>query len=479
MVDATYRVFYAPNNSGTDGQNSYFGGELRSIVNDLFRGMTLSRNPELWQSLPAEKQHKLENTPEFVVIEEELKVLALPENTDSTAGNRRKTLNAQKRKLVSEELHKWQKLQPSNIPFSADGNDLIGYQRTQFHRTRCLMPERDRLASSLFLVAPIRSDEGRAVLRDMIALCQQETEVAFCPGLEPEKCSCPMAKLARFVASLELLCILYVQRTRLTRVFPESQPAAKRWRHIYGCYKKKLVISSGFAELCFQCGEWILSEEKWNNHCQDHLQTPETLPVQCNLFVYGGALASPGYCPFCLGDTALPATTRLYQFLDRAKWKMHVDEHITTLDGSRWVQCSHPRPRCVGSFESVQDLKFHLQDVHCIEPTKRSKRRRSHDELETKPDHIKRSRRITLHNTETKINVKTRPGLKHEFVDETTKIVDRQRGGMFTISSIDSENSSSMMIDWDTEKSISATETPASSVYSDVLDKIDPRILND
>jgi hypothetical protein len=30
------------------------------------------------------------------------------------------------------------------------------------------MPERDRLASNLFTVAPIRSGEGRAVLRDMI-----------------------------------------------------------------------------------------------------------------------------------------------------------------------------------------------------------------------------------------------------------------------------------------------------------------------
>lgn len=55
------------------------------------------------------------------------------------------------------------------------------------------MPERDRLASSLFLVAPIRSDEGRSVLRDMIALCQQDAEVPFRPGLEPEKCTCLMA----------------------------------------------------------------------------------------------------------------------------------------------------------------------------------------------------------------------------------------------------------------------------------------------
>jgi hypothetical protein len=69
------------------------------------------------------------------------------------------------------------------------------------------MPERDRLASSLFTVASIRSEEGRAVLRDMIALYQQETKVAVRPGLEPEKCLClpteSKRKIDRFVYSLK------------------------------------------------------------------------------------------------------------------------------------------------------------------------------------------------------------------------------------------------------------------------------------
>jgi hypothetical protein len=37
----------APNNAGIDGQGSYFNDELRSIVSNRFRAMTLSRNPEL------------------------------------------------------------------------------------------------------------------------------------------------------------------------------------------------------------------------------------------------------------------------------------------------------------------------------------------------------------------------------------------------------------------------------------------------
>lgn len=51
--------------------------------------------------------------------------------------------------------------------------------RTQFSRTKQLMPQRHRLAEDLFTVAFIRSDKGLKTLRDMIDLYQQDTEVAF------------------------------------------------------------------------------------------------------------------------------------------------------------------------------------------------------------------------------------------------------------------------------------------------------------
>jgi hypothetical protein len=72
--------------------------------------MTLSCNPELWQSLPAEKQNELENSPEFIAIDEELENLSLEPKDDATINHRRKELRAQKRKLVSEELRKVQRL---------------------------------------------------------------------------------------------------------------------------------------------------------------------------------------------------------------------------------------------------------------------------------------------------------------------------------------------------------------------------------
>lgn len=75
------------------------------------------------------------------------------------------------------------------------------------------MPQRRRLADDLFVVAPIRSQEGRAVLRDMVELYRQETEVACRPGLEPDKCSCASKrnrKIDRYVhpAALSLVMSL-------------------------------------------------------------------------------------------------------------------------------------------------------------------------------------------------------------------------------------------------------------------------------
>jgi len=69
------------------------------------------------------------------------------------------------------------------------------------------MPVRRRQASNLFNIVSIWSDKGQAVLRDMIELYRQETEVVLRPGLEPEKCHCPAErnrKIDRFVNLTDL-----------------------------------------------------------------------------------------------------------------------------------------------------------------------------------------------------------------------------------------------------------------------------------
>ncbi|KAG8980963.1 hypothetical protein FRB93_008844 [Tulasnella sp. JGI-2019a] len=188
--ERTYSEFYAPTNPGTDGQGSYFGGTCRTVVNERFRSLTVAWNPELWQSLPAEEIFELENRPDFVAIEKELLDLFLYGN-NTEESERRKQLQAQKRQLISDELRRLQSDQYRDISKDSSGPDaLVGHQRTMFPRIRNLMGPRDRLANGLFLTAPIRSEAGRAVLHDLIALYTQTSEVEVRPGLEPEKCCC-------------------------------------------------------------------------------------------------------------------------------------------------------------------------------------------------------------------------------------------------------------------------------------------------
>lgn len=184
----TYNNHYMPNNSGTDGQGSYFGTEVRSVVNNLFRGLTIARNPHLPQSLPAEKKEALSTSPEFMAIEKELISLRGQANKKSTS--RRKKLYAEKRKLADQELREWQKTQPYR-PSTTTGNKYPPcYHWIIFSRVRFLMPERDRLAESLFETDTLRRPTGLQSLRDMIALCETDTEVRFRPGLEPNLCHC-------------------------------------------------------------------------------------------------------------------------------------------------------------------------------------------------------------------------------------------------------------------------------------------------
>lgn len=254
-----------------------------------------------------------------------------------------------------------------------------------------------------------------------------------------------------------------------------SKPAAERWRHIYGCHKKKLVASYGFAELCFDCSEWMVGQDKWDDHCKSHLERPETLPIQCNPFVYGGTLACPGYCPFCLGNAAPPAPTRIQQFLDREKWKAHLGEHIGLLDDSKATKCTHPRQKCIDAFPSVLELKFHLQDVHCIELTKGIKRRRSTNQADTMPARRKRSRMSKDRDPDVKVDMWAQ--LTYEFVDETTTLCSRRSPGTSTPSSISSHGLSPSNTARD--ESMGAAETPASSVCTDLVDKLDPRLLDE
>lgn len=401
----TYNNHYMPNNSGTDGQGSYFGTEVRSVVNDLFRGLTVARNPHLAQSLPAEKKEALHTSPKFVAIEEELISLRGQESKKSTS--RRKQLYEKKRKLADQVLREWQKTQPCR-PITVPGEkDPPCYHRSIFNRVRFLMPERDRLAENLFQTDTLRSSTGLQVLRDMIALCETDTEVKFRPGLEPDLCQCG--------------------KSTRRRKLPESSCAAKNlmstydWKHIYSCFKKSC---SGFAELCFLCNEWVIGEEQWSDHCRSHPDCPETLPTYCDPLTYGGVLATAGYCVLCMAQSSLAPEVRLHQFLDRYSWRDHVYRHFQSyaqdVEDGKLASCPHPHRRCNTKLESAKQLEFHLLDVHCPEFIMESSILGvpKEDEDVTSP---RKKRQLSVDTPASEM--KTEAEL--QFIDQTTEIMQR------------------------------------------------------
>lgn len=103
-----------------------------------------------------------------------------------------------------------------------------------------------------------------------------------------------------------------------------------------------------------------------------------------------------------------------------------MDKHIENLEKTETTRCGHPRLKCAKPFESVQALKLHLQDLHCVEQSKRPKRSRSQEESEIKVDGIKRLT-CTRPPSDDGIKFKTNSLPTYSFVDETKRTLDRHR----------------------------------------------------
>ena len=200
-----FRKSYMTTMVTVDGQASFLGEPLRRDYHEDLRGMSLRRNPQLWQTLPAKLKDDLECSPEYVALDAKIEALTAKIGTVKFEdGERdrayRKTLYKEKRQLTLNSLQEWRKQQPRKAEQDMSSTDRC---RTRFSRVRHLMPERDRLATNLFLPIRLRSPEGQAVVQDLIALCKNNRRVAYHPNLQPSMDRCPSPqctlKMDRFV----------------------------------------------------------------------------------------------------------------------------------------------------------------------------------------------------------------------------------------------------------------------------------------
>jgi hypothetical protein len=111
---------------------------------------------------------------------------------------------------------------------------------------------------------------------------------------------------------------------------------------------------------CYECFEWVVGEH-WNGHCQEHLSAITS--KRCGSITYCHTLVHPGYSPFLLGNTSLPASERLKSWpRDRKLWE-HLDEQISKIE--HWPSpCPYLHPLCDVSLRDVAEMQYHFIDDH-------------------------------------------------------------------------------------------------------------------
>jgi hypothetical protein len=162
----------------------------------------------------------------------------------------------------------------------------------------------------------------------------------------------------------------------------------------------------------------------------------------------------------------LSASARMRQFLDRPEWQDHLDQHNGKLEVSEVPKCPHPRAQCGEAFKSAQELRFHLQDVHCVEPTKGLKRSSVEHEAGSKPFKVKRASGANPRSSGTETDAYHKQEFK--FIDDAAKMWDLEIHVQSTPSLIGS-NGSTPMPDWITDKNESAVETTPSSMSTALI----------
>ena len=200
----TFFGSHAPALSTVDGMASYWIKKRRTIHLEGFRGLSLHHHPQLLQSLPAKVEADFDKCSAFTSINKEIdlpgeKFRGITTNHEAQPVRvRREELYCRKRQLVSEEISKWQQIQPSKIASDMEDEALqIASLPSFLNRNRRLDPPRDRLASSLFLNAPLRISQGRSAPQDMITSCVENPRVACRPSSRPDNGRCPVTQCAR------------------------------------------------------------------------------------------------------------------------------------------------------------------------------------------------------------------------------------------------------------------------------------------
>jgi len=98
----------------------------------------------------------------------------------------------------------------------------------------------------------------------------------------------------------------------------------------------------------------------------------------CGLLHHHQIVYVSGRCPFCMADKELPWEERMFEFDVPSTFSAHMEHHFKIV-GEKSLPCPHPR--CPEVKYPPAELKEHLEDVHSLKHTSRSRRGRPRQPL--------------------------------------------------------------------------------------------------
>ena len=288
----TYGSYYQNAISTVDGQATYFGLEQQSPrLHELFRGFSIRRDHQYRPEVPSRLQGQMR----VAECGTEGRTAIDQAETPQTAYRNRRRL---KDKILREERQS---------RTSETGSDLVCVYESDFQQSRRLMPERDRLADTLFEVGSLRGAQGIDLMNDLVSLFASQNSETYCVELNGSRSHCDTCRVARSaIASQDW------------------------WRHVYHCRKERSELGGGFNDFCFFCYTWIDHVDAWAAHADQH---SHNMPLKCSLAMFRGAVLRPAWCPDCMSRTRNPGANakRLTQFFNTTVWKAHMDKHVQEL----------------------------------------------------------------------------------------------------------------------------------------------------
>lgn len=316
----TYRRSYQTAMPMVDGQASYFHFQATSTeLHDLRRSYGWSQNPYHQPMLKeALRQAARENVKDSKDSEDQDR-----EASPVDAKERQKDYDLwrqQRDRLIREQNKQVESSEPHAQVYESN-----------FSQARKLMPERDRLATSLFCEGSLRDVVGRKVMHDLIALCGTQTRKAHCATLNKSGLTCDICRI---------------------KCMPHEEH--KWWSHVYHCRKRSEKNTGSFAEFCFLCFQWYDNHDDWAAHAQTHIDQP---PLHCSMATFRQNVIRPGLCPACLGHG------EYHQHLNLTNWKRHIQDHVLR---GKSTACPHPGCRQLSAMNSRVTFLEHLADAHDI-----------------------------------------------------------------------------------------------------------------